>query len=330
MNLGEMCMIEFNEKNIKRWMMAGTRNAFGSFITDIAAENSKIIAMTADFTKSTGLQKMKDMLPKQYLSTGIAEQNMISLAAGVASEGNNVFACSFASFVTTRCYEQIKLNLGYMRHNVKVVGIASGVGVSFQGNTHFGLEDVSLMRSIPGMTVVVPCDCTEVAKATIALSKFDGPAYLRLVGEGFVPIVNNCDYDFEIGKGNKLREGKDVLIIANGTMVNNSLKAAEKLAETGVEASVVNMHTVKPLDVQIIKDNLVGKKLVVTIEEGQVVGGLGSAVAEYLCMLRNVPPLKILGIQDCFPHAGSYAYLLDQCGISTEKIVEQINASLLN
>lgn len=323
-------MIEFNEKNIKRWMMAGTRNAFGSFITDIAAEDQKVFAMTADFTKSTGLLKMKELLPNQYLSTGIAEQNMISLASGVASEGNNVFACSFASFVTTRCYEQIKLNLGYMRHNVKVVGIASGVGVSFQGNTHFGLEDVSLMRSIPGMTVVVPCDCTEVAKATIALSKFEGPAYLRLVGEGFVPIVNNCDYDFEIGKGIRLRDGKDVLIIANGTMVNNSLKAAEKLAEMNIDVSVVNMHTVKPLDEQIIKDNIVGKKLVVTIEEGQVVGGLGSAVAECLAAIGDTPRLKMLGIQDCFPHAGSYSYLMDQCGLTIDKIVEQINTSLLN
>ena len=137
-----------------------------------------------------------------------------------------MFACSFASFVATRCYEQVKINLGYMQHNVKLVGIASGLGVSHQGNTHYGLDDVSLMRTIPGMTVIVPSDCTEVATATIALVDYQGPAYLRLVGEGFIPIVNHDDYEFVIGKGIVKREGTDVLIIANGTMVNQSLKVA--------------------------------------------------------------------------------------------------------
>ena len=135
-------MIEFNPKNLKRWMMMGTRNAFGSFLTDIATDHPELFAMTADFTKSSGLIMFKEQFPNQFLSTGIAEQNMIALASGLASEGHNVFACSFASFVTTRCYEQIKVNLGYMQHNVKIVGIASGLGVSYQGNTHFGLDDV--------------------------------------------------------------------------------------------------------------------------------------------------------------------------------------------
>ena len=169
-------MIEFNPKNIKRWMMMGTRNAFGAFLTEITGDHPDLFAMTADFTKSTGLAKFKEMYPRQFLSAGIAEQNMISLASGLASEGHNVFACSFASFVTTRCYEQVKVNLGYMQHNVKLVGIASGLGVSHQGNTHFGLDDVSLMRAIPNMTIIVPSDCTEVAKATRALAEMKGPA----------------------------------------------------------------------------------------------------------------------------------------------------------
>ena len=246
-------MIEFNPKNIKRWMMMGTRNAFGAFLTEVAADHPELFAMTADFTKSTGLAKFKELYPKQFMSTGIAEQNMIALASGLASEGYNVFASSFASFVTTRCYEQVKVNLGYMQHNVKLVGIASGLGVSHQGNTHFGLDDVSLMRAIPNMTIVVPSDCTEVAKATLALAEMKGPAYLRLVGEGFIPIVNADDYEFEIGKGIKLREGDTVLIIANGTMVSQSLKVAKELSEQdGIEAAVINMHTVKPLDTHII------------------------------------------------------------------------------
>jgi len=321
-------MIEFNAKNIKRWMMMGTRNAFGSFLTEVAADHPELFAMTADFTKSTGLLKFKELYPQRFLSTGIAEQNMIALASGLASEGRNVFACSFASFVTTRCYEQIKVNLGYMRHNVKVVGIASGLGVSYQGNTHYGLDDVSLMRTIPNMTIVVPSDCTEVAKAVLAFSEYDAPAYLRLVGEGFVPVVNADDYTFEIGKGIRKREGKDVLIIANGTMVSQSLKAAEKLSEIGIEATVVNMHTVKPFDTGIIDENILSKRLVVSIEEGQVNGGLGSAVAEYVSSLGNAPKMIRLGVRDVFPHAGSYSYLLEQCGLSVERIVNEISNNI--
>ena len=305
--------------------MMGTRNAFGSFLTDIATDHPELFAMTADFTKSSGLIMFKEQFPNQFLSTGIAEQNMIALASGLASEGHNVFACSFASFVTTRCYEQIKVNLGYMQHNVKIVGIASGLGVSYQGNTHFGLDDVSLMRAIPNMTIVVPSDCTEVAKATIAFAEMKGPAYLRLVGEGFVPIVNDNDYEFVIGKGVKKRDGKDVLMIANGTMVNQSLKVAKELSEqNGIEAAVINMHTVKPLDTQIIDDNISNKKLIITIEEGQINGGLGSAIAEYVVSMDKAPKMLRLGIKDIFPHAGSYHYLLEQCQIDVESIKKAI------
>ena len=317
-------MIDFNPKNIKRWMMMGTRNAFGAFLTEVAVDHPELYAISADFTKSTGLAKFKEQYPNQFLSAGIAEQNMIALASGLSSEGKNVFASSFASFVTTRCYEQVKVNLGYMQHNVKLVGIASGLGVSYQGNTHFGLDDVSLMRAIPNMTIVVPSDCAEVAKATIALADFEGPAYLRLVGEGFIPIVNEDDYKFEIGKGIKKRDGNDVLIVANGTMVAQSLKVANELSEQGVECAVINMHTVKPLDIQIINQNLEGKKLVVTVEEGQLNGGLGSAIAEYVSSLDNSPKVLRLGINDIFPHAGSYTYLLDQCGLTVEQIKNKI------
>lgn len=321
-------MIEFNPKNIKRWMMLSTRNAFGTFLTELAAEHPEVFVMSADFTKSTGLAKFKELFPRQFLTAGISEQNMIALASGVASEGHNVFASSFASFLSTRCYEQIKINLGYMQHNVKLVGIASGLGVSFQGNTHYGLDDVSLMRAIPGMTIVVPSDCTEVAKATIALVNHQGPAYLRLVGEGFIPIVNPDDYEFTIGKGIVKHEGTDVLMIANGTMVNQSLKVAEELEKEGISTAVVNMHTVKPLDTELINKMIPGKKLVVTVEEGQINGGLGSAVAEHLASLGNGPKMLRLGVQDIFPHAGSYQYLLHQCGLDVESIKNVIITAL--
>jgi len=320
-------MIEINARNIRRWMMLGTRNAFGILLTEVAADHPELLAMTADLTRSTGLLKFKELFPNQFVSIGIAEQNMISLASGLASEGRNVFACSFASFVTTRCYEQIKVNLGYMRHNVKVVGIAAGFGVSYQGNTHYGLDDVALMRAIPNMTVIVPSDCTEVAKVVLALADFQGPAYLRLVGEGMVPVINEVDYDFEIGKGIKKRDGKDILIIANGTMVHQALKVADALKDE-LEVAVINMHTVKPLDTAIIEDNMVGKRLVVTIEEGMLNGGLGSAVADFISSIDGSPRLLRFGINDMFLHAGSYNYLLGQCGMTVDQIKDNIIKSL--
>lgn len=304
--------------------MFGCRNAFGTVLTELAKENESIFAMTADFTKSTGLQKYSELFPDRYLSAGIAEQHMIGLASGLATEGYQVFACSFASFIATRCYEQVKLNLGYMQQNVKIVGIAAGLGVSHQGNTHYGLDDVSLMTTIPNMTVIVPADVAEVAKATEELSKMQGPAYLRVIGEGVVPMVYQDDYAFEIGKGIVLREGTDVLIVANGTMVAKSIAAAEQLAEQGVSAEVINMHTVKPLDTELLAQAVAGKKLVVTIEEGFVHGGLGSAVGEWMMAQGQMPKLIRMGVEDKFPHAGSYEYLLEQCGLTTEQIVEKI------
>lgn len=304
--------------------MFGCRNAFGTVLTELAKENESIFAMTADFTKSTGLQKFSELFPDRYLSAGIAEQHMIGLASGLATEGYQVFACSFASFIATRCYEQVKLNLGYMQQNVKIVGIAAGLGVSHQGNTHYGLDDVSLMTTIPNMTVIVPADVAEVAKATEALSKMQGSAYLRVIGEGVVPMVYQDDYDFEIGKGIVLREGTDVLIVANGTMVAKSMAAAEQLAEQGISAEVINMHTVKPMDTELLAQAVKGKRLVVTIEEGFVHGGLGSAVGEWMMAQGQMPKLIRMGVEDKFPHAGSYEYLLEQCGLTTEQIVEKI------
>lgn len=308
--------------------MFGCRNAFGTVLTELAKENESIFAMTADFTKSTGLQKYSESFPDRYLSAGIAEQHMIGLASGLATEGYQVFACSFASFIATRCYEQVKLNLGYMQQNVKIVGIAAGLGVSYQGNTHYGLDDVSLMTTIPNMTVIVPADVAEVAKATEALSKMQGPAYLRIIGEGVVPMVYQDDYEFKIGKGIVLCEGTDVLIVANGTMVAKSVAAAEKLAEQGMSVEVINMHTVKPLDTELLERAVASKKLVVTIEEGFVHGGLGSIVGEWMMEQGQMPKLVRMGVEDKFPHAGGYEYLLEQCGLTTEQIVEKIIKNL--
>ena len=261
------------------------------------------------------------------INTGIAEQNLIGIAAGLAKDGTNVFATSFSPFVTMRACEQVRMNMGYMQLNIKTVGLGSGLVMAQLGNSHFGLEDASVMRAIPGMTVICPADGAEIVKTVEALCDFDGPAYLRLTGGPGLPVVYEEDFDFRIGKAIPVREGKDIAIIATGTMVYYAKAAAGLLAEQGIDAAVINMHTVKPLDTEAVEAQL-DKKLIVTVEEASTVGGLGSAVAECIALKKDKPPQLILGIRDCFPHAGSYRYLLEQCRLTGEQIAEDIEAAL--
>lgn len=308
--------------------MLGKRGTFGSAFSELAPGRENIIAMSADFTRSSGLERFSKAYPEQFINVGIAEQNLLGVASGLASEGNNVFVTSFAAFIATRCYEQVKIHCGYMKHNIKVVGLASGFGVQQQGNTHYGLDDLCLMRSIPGLTVLSPADSTEVVKATEALMDFNGPVYLRLCGEAGDPMVYKEDYNFEIGKAITLREGADVTIVATGTMVYQSLQAAKKLAEEGIECTVINMHTINPIDKDAINKHCHDCKLVVTAEEGFVSGGLGAAVAEVLVQSgEKIPPMKIIGLTD-FPHAGSYKYMLEQTGLDAAHIAERIKGAL--
>jgi len=254
---------------------------------------------------------------------------LIGMASGLASEGYNVFATSFAAFIATRSYEQVKIHCGYMKHNIKVVGLASGFGVQQQGNTHYGLDDICLMRSIPGLTIISPADSTEVVKATEALLKYEGPVYLRLCGEANDPMVYTTDFDFEIGKAITLQEGSDVTIVATGTMVAQSLKAAKLLAEHGISCTIINLHTIMPLDTNTINKYCHDCKLVVTVEEGFISGGMGVAVVECLAQTgKSIPQILILGLSD-FPHAGSYKYMLAQTGLDGEHIAERIKERLL-
>jgi transketolase len=317
--------MEITRIKTRTWSMLGERRAFGAGIFDLAPEMPKIFVMSGDLKSSSGLDRFVTAYPDKYLSAGIAEQNMVCIASGLASEGKIVFITSFAPFITGRCYDQIRIHLGYMHHNVKIVGLAAGVGLGVQGNSHYGLDDVTLMRAIPNMTIISPADCTEVIKAVYAAYQYDGPVYLRLTGEQNVPVLYKDDYDFQIGRAIPLREGKDITIIAAGTMVYQSLKAADILSQQGISTSVINMHTIKPLDRSIIdKACEDGSKLIVTVEEGTVFGGLGAAVAEYKASKQNSPPQLLLGINDFFPKAGNYSYLLEQCGLNAEKISTSI------
>ena len=314
--------MEFNRINIRTWSMLGARRTFGTVMDLYASEFEHVFVMSGDLLSSSGLDRFIKNHPDKFKSVGIAEQNMIGIASGLAANGIVPFVTSFSPFITGRCYDQIRMHCGYMHHNVKLVGLAAGIGVGIQGNSHYGLDDVALMRAIPGMTIVGPGDSTEVAKAVKAVYDYDGPVYLRLIGEAGSPIVNMTDYDFEIGKSITLREGSDVTIVSSGTMVYQSLQAAKILSEKHVECKVVNMHTVKPIDTVAL--DAISTKLVVVIQEANVIGGLGSAVAEYLSTKKNCPQISIVGINDCFPHAGSYKYMLANLGLDAEHIAERI------
>ena len=319
-------MIGITKAKARLWSRLGARATLGQALLEAAREHDFYV-MSADLAQSSGLGRFKGEFPERFMNAGIAEQNMIGMAAGLAKDGTCVFATSFSPFVTMRACEQVRMNMGYMQLNIKTVGLGSGLIMAQLGNSHFGIEDAAVMRAIPGMTVVCPADGAEIVRCVEALCEYDKPAYLRLTGGPGLPVVYEEDMDFRIGKAIPLREGKDIGIIACGTMVHSALAAAGLLSAKGIEASVTDMHTLKPLDGEAV-DALLDKKLIVTVEEASIIGGLGSAVAEHLAVKKQKPPQLMLGIRDCFPHAGSYEYLLDQCGLTTEKIAGEIEEFL--
>ncbi len=318
--------MEINRINIRAWSMLGARRTFGTVMDLYASEFDNVFVMSGDLLSSSGLDRFVNNNPDKFRSAGIAEQNMVGIASGLAANGIIPFITSFSPFITGRCYDQIRMHCGYMHHNIKLVGLAAGIGLGIQGNSHYGLEDVALMRAVPGLTIVEPADCAEVAKAVKAVYEYKGPVYLRLIGEAGAPIVNKEDYDFQIGKAITMREGRDVTIVAAGTMVYQSLHAAKILAEKDIECKVVNMHTIKPLDKEVL--DAIDTKLVVVIQEANVIGGLGSAVTEYMASKKNCPQIIIMGIEDCFPLAASYKIMLSQTGLDAEHIADRIQTKL--
>ena len=317
-------MFEITQSNARQWSRLGSRGVFGQAILAVAEHHPEMMVISADLGNSSGLDRFKKSYPDQFLNVGIAEQNMIGVAAGLAKEGFNVFATSFAPFITMRAAEQVRMNLGYMNMNVKAVAIGSGVSMAFLGNSHYGIEDAAVMRSIPNITVVCPADCAEIFKIVQAAVKFKGPMYIRLTGAVGNPPVYSEDYAFEIGKAVVLREPAAVTFIATGSMVYESLEAAKLLEEKGIKAGVINMHTIKPLDTSAIEMALKYSKLIVTVEEHSIIGGLGSAVAEYKASKRYAPPQLILGLPDAFDVTGEYRYLLERHGLVASKISQSV------
>lgn len=318
-------MMEITPRNIRTWSMLGQRGAaFTMALPDIAAEQENVMVLTADLSLLSGLERFKETYPGRFLDVGIAEQNMIGIAAGLAKEGNCVFATTYATFITMRSFEQIRNNLGVMGFNVKVIGSAAGVSMGTSGNCHHSIEDIALMRVIPNMQVISPADALEAIKVMQAVSKTNQPAYVRLTGNLNCPAVYREDYSFEIGKGIILNEGRDIAIVAAGTLVAEALKACGQLKEHGINPTVVNMHTIKPLDMSLIAELAEKHSVIYTLEEHSIIGGLGGAVAECLAELGMAVKLVRLGFKDQYSKLGSYEYIMQQNGLDAENIKKTI------
>ncbi len=321
-------MIEYIPENILRWTRLGMRKSFGGMMEDIVRDYEDIVILAADVASSAGLSRFQSIFPHKFYNIGIAEQNMVGIAAGLAKEGNNVFITSFAPFVALRAYEAVRVLVGYMDLNVKIVALASGLSLGSQGNTHYCLNDLAIMRTIPGMLILSPADCIEAAKCLEFLAGYKGPAYLRLTGIDGTPGVYKGDYCFEPKKNALLREGTDVIILGTGSILNECVRTSRALKQDGISAAVVDVHTVKPLDTDFLNQICRKYQLVVTVEEHSVLGGLGGAVAEYMATAGKHPHLLSIGIQDVFPKTGDYSYVLQQTGLSALQIKERIKQRL--
>jgi len=312
-----------NLDELRVWSMLGQSRVYGLAMDLIAKDNDKLMVVSADLGRSSGLDRFMKNNPSKYVNVGIAEQNMLGVAAGLADSGFIVFASSISKFATLRACEFIEHFMNYMNSPVKLVGLNAGFSHEYLGNTHHGLNDIATIRAFPNNVIISPADGLEVMKALNALVQHNGSAYLRLTGTKNCPIIYKDDYEFEIGKAISLKHGEDIALISCGSIVANALEAAKILEYSGVTVSVTNMHTIKPLDTNAL-DSLLKKNLIVTIEEHSIIGGLGGAVAEYVCGKSNAPAVLVLGIKQGYSYIGSYKYLLEQSGLLSEQIANSV------
>lgn len=303
-----------------------TREGYGDGLVALAEVRPDLVVLDADLAAATKTSIFRKAYPEKHFECGIAEQNMMGIAAGIASTGKLVFASSFAMFATGRAFEIVRNSICYPNLNVKIGGTHGGISVGEDGATHQCNEDIALMRAIPGMTVINPADYIEAKAAVLAMAEHVGPAYLRF-GRLAIPVYNSPDYKFEVGKGITLKDGKDITIIATGLMVAEAIEAGKALAEQGIDARVINIHTIKPIDREIIIKAARETGKIVTVEEHSVIGGLGSAVGDVVLEEYPVPVVKI-GIQDVFGHSGAAKDLLVEFGLTAENIVHTVKALL--
>ena len=303
-----------------------TREAYGNALAEFGSDYDFVV-LDADLAAATKTAIFKKKFPERFFDCGIAEGNMMCVAAGLAAAGKPVFASSFAMFAAGRAFEQIRNSIGYPHLNVKIGATHAGITVGEDGATHQCLEDIALMRSIPGMVIVNPADAVEARAAVKAALEYNGPMYLRF-GRLAVPVFNDPDnYSFELGKGICLKDGSDVTIVATGVMVDMAIKASELLAAKDISARVINIHTIKPLDKEIILKAAAETGAIVTAEEHNIIGGLGSAVAEAVCEGTPVPVLRV-GTNDCYGHSGKVPPLLEMYGLTPENIAAKAEAAI--
>ena len=317
-------MIEINKKKIDLWANVGSRAAFGLAVLELEKTMEELFIVTCDVSTSAGLDRFRKKVPDKYVDVGISEQNMIGVASGLSTEGFKVITTTFAPFQTLRCCEQIKVNLGYMKTKITMVGLASGLVLGELGFTHCSIEDVGVLRSIPNLAIVSPADSLEVVKALEASLNYNKSVYIRLTGGAPNPSIYKEDYKFEIGKSIKLHEGKDIVIFSCGTMIHNCLEAVQILNKKNISCRVVNMHTIKPIDVDAIKDAARLSKLLVSVEEHNIIGGLGSAISEELSKIKDSPKLLRIGINDQYSKGGSYKYLQEIHELLPEQISKKV------
>lgn len=298
-----------------------TRDAYGQALLELGALYDNIVVLDADLSKSTKTVDFARAYPERFINAGIAEQNMMGMAAGLASCGKVVFASSFAIFATGRAFEQVRNSIAYAQLNVKICATHAGITVGEDGGSHQSVEDIALMRSVPNMTVIVPSDGISTRQALFQLYQHDGPAYLRL-GRPAVPQLHDPGMDFAIGRAVELRKGKDLSLMACGIMVSKALQAAEILAAEGIEVSVVDVLSIKPLDKEMIISKARESGALLTLEEHSIIGGLGSSICEVVCEYCPVP-VTCLGINDLFGQSGSPEELLQYYGLGVEQIVEK-------
>ncbi len=299
-----------------------TREAYGKTLAKLICEDERIVVLDADLTKSTKTNDAKKACPERHFNIGIAEANMMSIAAGLAASGKIVYASSFAMFAAGRAFEQVRNSICYSNLNVKICATHAGITLGEDGATHQSVEDIALMRAIPNMQVIQPCDGKETEEVIRAVKDIEGPVFVRL-GRSAVETIHGDDYHFHFGKGEVLRKGSDVAIFATGLMVQEALKASETLLELGLDCSVINMPTIKPIDKELIIDMAKTHTHLVSCEEHNVFAGFGSAIAEVL--IENYPKkMMIIGIQDTFGESGKPDELLDKYGLSARKLVDRI------
>lgn len=312
-------MLIKNWENRNAIELVPTRNGFGEALVDAGKENEDVVVLCADLTESTRSQGFKDTFPERFVEVGVAEQNMMGVAAGMSLEGKVPFVSSYATFSPGRNWDQLRVSVCYSNANVKVVGAHSGISVGPDGATHQALEDIAITRVLPNMTVVVPADYHQAYLATRAVAEMNGPAYIRFTREK-TPVFTEKNADFKIGKADVLQDGADVTIVACGPLVYEALAAAVELSKESVSVEVINSHTIKPLDVDTIAASVKKTGACVTVEEHQITGGLGGAVSEALAKIYPVP-MEFIGMQDTFGESGAPEELLEKYGMTSKDIV---------